>query len=86
LERLWLNVPFDLVQNQVFKKDKAPLLTPREKEVLQLIAEGYTNPQIASKLYVSVLTVNSHRKNLLSKFEVNNTASLIREAAKMGLI
>ncbi len=81
-----LNVPFDLVQNQVFKKDKAPFLTPREKEVLQLIAEGHTNPQIASKLYVSVLTVNSHRKNLLSKFEVNNTAALIREAAKMGLV
>ncbi|HAQ38303.1 MAG TPA: DNA-binding response regulator, partial [Saprospirales bacterium] len=54
--------------------------------VLQLIADGLTNPQIAEKIFVSVLTVNSHRKNLLSKFEVSNTASLIREAAKMGLI
>jgi len=81
-----LNVPFDLVQNEVFQKQRTPFLTPREKEVLQLIAEGLTNPQIAEKIFVSVLTVNSHRKNLLSKFEVSNTASLIREAAKMGLI
>lgn len=81
-----LNVPFDLIQSEVFKKDKAPLLTPREKEVLSLIAEGHTNPQIASKIFVSVLTVNSHRKNLLSKFEVSNTAALITAAAKMGLI
>jgi len=81
-----LNVPFDLVQNEVFQKQKVPFLTPREKEVLTLIADGLTNPQIAEKIYVSVLTVNSHRKNLLSKFEVSNTASLIKEAAKMGLI
>jgi DNA-binding NarL/FixJ family response regulator len=81
-----LNVPFDLVQTQSFQKQKMPFLTPREKEVLQLIAEGLTNPQIADKIFVSVLTVNSHRKNLLSKFEVSNTAALIREAAKMGLI
>mgnify|MGYP002085294212 FL=1 len=79
-------MPFDLVQNEVFQKQRTPFLTPREKEVLQLIAEGLTNPQIAEKIFVSVLTVNSHRKNLLSKFEVSNTASLIREAAKMGLI
>lgn len=81
-----LNVPFDLVQNEVFQKQKVPFLTPREKEVLTLIADGLTNPQIAEKIYVSVLTVNSHRKNLLSKFEVSNAASLIKEAAKMGLI
>ncbi len=81
-----LNLPFDLTQNEVFQAQKAPFLTPREKEVLQLIAEGLTNPQIAEKIYVSVLTVNSHRKNLLSKFDVNNTASLIHEASKMNLI
>ncbi len=81
-----LNLPFDLTQNEVFQAQKAPFLTPREKEILQLIAEGRTNPQIAEKIYVSVLTVNSHRKNLLSKFDVNNTASLIHEASKMNLI
>jgi DNA-binding NarL/FixJ family response regulator len=68
-------------------KSKAiPFLTRREKEVLELIAEGLTNQQIADKVFVSVLTVNSHRKNLLTKFEVNNTASLIKVAAQNGLI
>lgn len=63
-----------------------PILTRRETEVLQLIAEGLTNPQIAEKLFVSTLTVNSHRKSLLAKFEVTNTAALIKQAAGMGII
>lgn len=81
-----LNVSFDLVESNVFKKGKIPFLTPREKEVLQHIADGLTNPQIAAAHYVSVLTVNSHRKNLLSKFEVNNTAALVIKAAQLDLI
>jgi DNA-binding NarL/FixJ family response regulator len=63
-----------------------PFLTRREKEVLELIADGMTNQQIADKIFISVLTVNSHRKNLLTKFEVNNTASLIKVAAQNGLL
>lgn len=81
-----LNVPFDLAQSTPFKKNEVPILTPREKEVLHHIAEGLTNPQIAAELFVSVLTVNSHRKNLLNKFEVTNTAALIKKAAQMDLI
>ena len=81
-----LNVPFDFTHTEAYKKEHTPVLTPREKEVLQYIAEGHTNPQIASALFVSVLTVNSHRKNLLSKFEVSNTAALIKKAANLGLI
>jgi two-component system, NarL family, nitrate/nitrite response regulator NarL len=65
---------------------KLPLLTTREKEVLQLIAEGMTNPQIAQQLFISLHTVDSHRKNLLTKFEVNNTAGLIKLAAKYNMI
>ncbi|MGL4631310.1 MAG: response regulator [Leadbetterella sp.] len=65
---------------------KIPELTRREKEVLELISEGFTNQQIADKIFVSVLTVNSHRSSLLLKFEVNNTASLIRLAAQNGLV
>lgn len=69
------------------EKPKAlPFLTRREKEVLILIAEGLTNPQIADKLFVSVTTVNSHRKSLLMKFEVTNTANLIKLAAQHQLI
>jgi DNA-binding NarL/FixJ family response regulator len=65
---------------------KLPLLTSREKEVLLLIAEGMTNPQIAQQLFISLHTVDSHRKNLLTKFEVNNTAGLIKLAAKYNMI
>ena len=63
-----------------------PMVTPREKEVLSLISEGYTNKKIAEKLYVSVFTVNSHRKNLLRKFEVLNTAALIKKATLAGYV
>ncbi len=63
-----------------------PVLSPREKEILELIAEGYTNPQIAKKIYLSSFTVDSHRKNLLAKLGVNNTASLIRLAVERKLI
>lgn len=63
-----------------------PALTKREEEVLRLIAEGLTNNQIAEKLFISPLTVDSHRKNLLTKLKVNNTASLIRLAAEHRLL
>ena len=63
-----------------------PVLTPREKEVLRLIAEGYTNPQIAGKIFLSQFTIDSHRKNLLAKLNVKNTASLIRLAVEQKLI
>lgn len=63
-----------------------PILSSREKEVLKLIADGLTNPQIAQQLYISLHTVDSHRKNLLTKFAVNNTASLIKLAAKYNMI
>ncbi len=63
-----------------------PIVSRREKEVLQLIVDGLTNPQIAEKLFISLHTVDSHRKNLLTKFNVNNTASLIRIAVKCSLV
>lgn len=63
-----------------------PLLTAREKEILQLIAEGMTNQEIAEKLFISPLTVDSHRKNLLAKFGVKNTAAMVRFAIEFKLI
>lgn len=63
-----------------------PVLTPREKEILLLIAEGYTNPQIAGKIFLSQFTIDSHRKNLLAKLNVKNTASLVRLAVERKLI
>ncbi len=64
----------------------APVLTRREKEILLLISEGLTTPVIAEKLFISVATVETHRKNLLAKFKVKNTASLIKTAAENKLL
>lgn len=66
--------------------NESPLITRREKEILVLIAEGLTNAEIAAKLFISVPTVNTHRKSLLEKFEAKNTATLIGKASKQGLI
>jgi len=62
------------------------VLTRREKEVLELIANGMTNAEIAKKLFISVTTVDTHRKNLLAKLEAKNTASLVRIATQRQLI
>ena len=62
------------------------VLTRREKEVLELIAEGMTNNVIAQKLFISPSTVDTHRKNLLAKLKAKNTASLIRMASQLQLI
>ena len=62
------------------------VLTRREKEVLELIATGMTNSEIAVKLFISVTTVDTHRKNLLAKFEARNIAALIKIAVSKGMI
>lgn len=63
-----------------------PLISRREREVLTLIADGFTNAEIAEKLFISVPTVNTHRKSLLAKFNVGNTAGLIKLAVKYNLV
>jgi DNA-binding NarL/FixJ family response regulator len=68
------------------KDAEIPVITRREKEVLQLIAEGLINKEIAEKLFISTTTVDTHRNSLLSKFDVKNTANLIRLAAQFNLI
>jgi len=68
------------------KESTKIILTRREKEVLELIANGLTNNEIAIKLFVSVTTVDTHRKNLLSKFHARNIASLVKMAVQMELI
>jgi len=60
-------------------------LTPREIEVLRLIAKGYTNGQIAKELSLSVRTVESHRANLMSKLELRSRVELVRYAMEHGL-
>lgn len=68
------------------KDAQIPVITRREKEVLQLIAEGLINKEIAEKLFISHTTVDTHRNSLLSKFDVKNTANLIKLAAQYNLI
>ena len=63
-----------------------PPLTRREKEILLLIAQGLTSQEMADRLFLSALTVETHRRNLLAKFEVNNTAALMRLAAQHQLL
>jgi DNA-binding NarL/FixJ family response regulator len=68
------------------KNAQVPVITRREKEVLMLIAKGLTNKEIADKLFISTTTVDTHRKNLLAKFQVKNTASLISLATQNELL
>jgi DNA-binding NarL/FixJ family response regulator len=63
-----------------------PILTRREKEVLRLVAEGLTSAEIGKILYISTTTVDTHRKHLLEKLKVNNTAILIKTATQLGLL
>lgn len=65
---------------------EGPLLTKREKEILLHIANGLTNLEIAATLFLSVDTINSHRKSLHTKLNVKNTALLIRYAVENKLV
>lgn len=63
-----------------------PQLTRREKQILSLLAEGKTSQNIADELFLSPLTVDTHRKNLIQKFEVKNVAGLIMAATQQQLL
>jgi two-component system response regulator NreC len=63
-----------------------PSLSPREKEIFRLLAEGYSNKEIANKLVISPSTVHSHRGNLMEKLGLSNRRELIQYARKRGLI
>ncbi len=57
---------------------KSSTLTKREIEILKLISEGWKNPEIAEKLFLSVETIKTHRKNLMRKLDISNTAGLVK--------
>lgn len=77
---------FEAAQTMRDKPESNFVLTRREKEVLGLIADGLTNNEIAQKLFISSTTVDTHRKNLLAKFDVKNVASMIKAAAQLQFI
>ena len=61
-------------------------LTPREQEVMRLLAEGLSSKAVAEKLFISPKTVENHRANIMNKLGLHSTIELVRYAAKLGLI
>jgi len=76
----YINKPMSKSQSQ------GPSVSKREKEVLQLISEEHTTSEIAEKLFISVTTVETHRKNMLKKLGLRNTAGLMRYAFEHSLL
>ena len=70
---------------QRLRKSKPPLLSLREKGILQLLAEGHNTKQIADKLDVSIKTVETHRQHIMAKLNINNIAELTKYAIREGL-
>jgi DNA-binding NarL/FixJ family response regulator len=76
----------DLIKGLAADSSDLPMITKRESEILKLIADGLTNQEIAEKLFISTFTVDSHRKNLLLKFNAKNTATLVKIVVSKGII
>lgn len=76
----------NLMEGHPVSGSSEPVITRRESEILRLIAEGFTNQEIGERLFISSSTVDSHRKNLLVKFNSKNTAALVRTAISKGII
>ena len=68
------------------KGDSVDGLSPREREVLQLIAEGYTNKEMAEILCISIKTVQAHRYNLMAKLDLHDRGELIKYAIQKKII
>jgi DNA-binding NarL/FixJ family response regulator len=75
-----------IYKSTIEKQSDQPILSKREKEILKLIADGLTNLEIGKQLFISIDTVDTHRKNLYHKLDVKNTAQLIRKAIEQNLI
>ncbi len=82
----YLSFDAAIALRHIDKNSSVPVITRREKEVLELIADGFTNNEIAKQLFLSCTTVDTHRKNLLAKFEAKNIASLIKQAMQLHMI
>ncbi|MEM7106726.1 MAG: response regulator transcription factor [Bacteroidota bacterium] len=80
----------DILTKSLIKQKRTyadPLeLTDREKEILKLIVDGMSNKEVADKLFISVRTVDTHRRNIMDKIDAKNTADLVRKAIKEKLI
>lgn len=68
------------------KQSRGPMLTKKESEVLKLIAQEFTNQEIAEQLGCGIRTVDTHKRNLIRKLEVKNVVGLVKYALKMGVV
>jgi len=78
-----LNIP---IKEARIRDDEYGSLTPREQEIMRLLAEGLSAKEIAAKLYISPKTVENHRSNIMNKLGLHSAIELIRYAARLGLI
>ena len=69
-----------------FEDESLAKLTPREREVMQLIAKGNTNQDIAERLSIGIKTVETHRSNLMRKLNLHNTAEVTAYALREGIV
>jgi len=83
-----------MIRNLIASEDKKAkitdagygTLTPREQEIMRLVAEGLSSKVIAEKLFISPKTVENHRTNIMNKLDIHSTLELVRYAARLGLI
>lgn len=80
------NLFAQLSERDIAKENTEKHLTRREIEIIRYIADGLTNHEIAAKLFLSSVTVDTHRKNILAKLHLKNTASLVKYAAEHKLL
>jgi RNA polymerase sigma factor (sigma-70 family) len=88
---LWLSpsISKSIVRSLLERKpadEPFEVLTPRQREVLQLVAEGLTSKEVADRLGVSVKTIESHRAQLMKRLGVSNVPGLVRSAIRLGVV
>jgi len=74
------------IDSQSYRKKPADKLSPRETEVLRLIGEGFSNKEIADKLFLGLRTIETHRERIMKKLDIHNTAGLTRYAISKGIV
>jgi DNA-binding NarL/FixJ family response regulator len=76
----------DYVRRTGGATDPLDVLTPRQREILQLVAEGHTSKEIARRLGLSCKTVEAHRTQIMERLDVHEVAGLVRFAIRVGLV
>lgn len=84
--RVSKHVVAEYIQRVAGEAGPLELLTPRQREVLQLLAEGRTTKEIAQRLDISVKTVETHRAQLMARLDIHDVAGLVRYAVRVGLV